>query len=251
MKAFLIEDVGVRLDHIQELYDSQATGDNIKAAILGFAEEPSIHQDDSIFIYYAGHGSEVPNPQPISTISKIQMLIPHDFDEKDTESTSVQGIFDFAFSEWLAKVARIKGDNIVSFPFIAGYQFINGSIYQLVILDSCHSGSGTRTSTQTSDDDAIRGISLSKDFRISTSMMASPGEVIDGQIRSSKAAFGFAKGGLESHILLSACREDQTAKERHGRGLFTVALLGTLQRIGHTNCTYVDLIQCLPDLGRE
>ncbi|KAF8880205.1 caspase domain-containing protein, partial [Gymnopilus junonius] len=189
MKTFLVEVIGVPPDHIHELYDNKASGENIRAAILGFADDERIHYDDSILIYYAGHGSEVSNPQPISMTSKVQMLIPHDFDESAVGFVTSQGILDFVFSEWLSKVAKSKGDHI------------------LVILDSCHSGS--------------------------------------------KAAYGFAKSGLESHVLLAACSEDQTAKEKNGRGLFTVALLSTLQRLGPSTCTYADLIQSLPDIGRE
>ncbi|KAF8884222.1 caspase domain-containing protein, partial [Gymnopilus junonius] len=229
MKTFLVEVIGVPPDHIHELYDNKASGENIRAAILGFADDERIHHDDSILIYYAGHGSEVSNPQPISMTSKVQMLIPHDFDESAVGFVTSQGILDFVFSEWLSKVAKSKGDRI------------------LVILDSCHSGSGTRTA----EDHAIRGISLSKGFRLSTTYVTPMNEVADGQVRGSKAAYGFAKSGLESHVLLAACSEDQTAKEKNGRGLFTVALLSTLQRLGPSTCTYADLIQSLPDIGRE
>jgi uncharacterized caspase-like protein len=114
VKAFLIEEIGVQGDHIQELHNTQATRENIEAAILGFAEDQRIYKNDSILIYYAGHGSEVLNPQPIALTSKVQMLIPHNFVEEAADSDTAQSILDFNFSEWLAKLARIKGDNIVS-----------------------------------------------------------------------------------------------------------------------------------------
>jgi uncharacterized caspase-like protein len=111
MKGFLVEDVGVPENRIQELYDTHATSENIKSAILGLSEDARIQPGDSILIYYAGHGSEVPSLQPALIASKIQMIIPHDFNPKTTQS---QGILDYIFSGWLTKVAKFKGDNIVS-----------------------------------------------------------------------------------------------------------------------------------------
>lgn len=69
----------------------------------------------TLVIYFAGHGSEVPKSQCISEMApKIQMIIPHDFNPRATQPEAGQGILDYYFSDWLAKVANVKGDNIVS-----------------------------------------------------------------------------------------------------------------------------------------
>jgi uncharacterized caspase-like protein len=110
MKAFLIEVFGVPPDHIQELHNTLATGENIKAAILGFNDDTRIQPGDSFLIYFAGHGSEVPKSQCISEMApKIQMIIPHNFNPRATQPEVGQGILDYSFSDWFAKVAKVKG----------------------------------------------------------------------------------------------------------------------------------------------
>ncbi len=64
----------------------------------------------------------------------------------------------------------------------------------------------------------------------------------------SVVATGFEKLGLLSHVLLSACQAEQTAKEKHGCGVFTSALLGLLWEMGIDKLTYKDVIINLPDL---
>ena len=52
---------------------------------------------------------------------------------------------------------------------------------------------------------------------------------------------GFAREGLRSHVLLAACHSQDFAYERTGRGVFTVALLETLMKIGIDKLTYATL----------
>jgi hypothetical protein len=60
---------------------------------------------------------------------------------------------------------------------------------------------------------------------------------------------GFLRCGLRSHVLLSACRSEEVAREARGRGYFTKNLLDTLERVGADKVTYADLIQRLPCLA--
>ncbi|PSS02368.1 hypothetical protein PHLCEN_2v4061 [Hermanssonia centrifuga] len=57
--------------------------------------------------------------------------------------------------------------------------------------------------------------------------------------------------GLHTHVLLSACKEGETAKERCGRGAFTSVLLDTLRAVGTDKISYRDLITRLPDFAAE
>ena len=120
---------------------------------------------------------------------------------------------------------------------------VSNQVYQqTVILDCCHSGSGTRTD----DDDptfAVRGIDLPEAYTVAQDLLH---DIADA--RASAVATGFEKSGLLSHVLLSACQAEQTAKEKHGRGVFTSALLSLLREKGVDKLTYKDVIIDLPDL---
>lgn len=58
---------------------------------------------------------------------------------------------------------------------------------------------------------------------------------IEPDARASVFAKGFEKTGLLSHVLLAACKAEQKAKEDHGHGVFTSALLNLLREKGVDN----------------
>ena len=114
---------------------------------------------------------------------------------------------------------------------------------QTVILDCCHSGSGTRTD---GDDPtfAVRGIDLPETYTVAQDLLHD----IEPDARASGVAKGFETTGLLSHVLLSACKHGQEAGERDGRGVFTSALLNLLREKGVDKLTYKDVISSLPDM---
>jgi hypothetical protein len=67
--------------------------------------------------------------------------------------------------------------------------------------------------------------------------------------RGSYSAQGFLKSGLRSHVLISACGAEETAKEEKGRGYFTKRLLAALEEVGADKITYTGLIQQIPCLS--
>ncbi|PBK98365.1 hypothetical protein ARMGADRAFT_1008792 [Armillaria gallica] len=228
ISIFLQETLGVPQGQIKNLRNEEATRLSIEAAIKDLGNNPAIKKDDPILIFYAGHGAEVKAPSGWpSANGKIQMLLPHDFVTSGSDdSERGQGVLDMRLSHLLADLAAKKSDNITA------------------ILDSCHSGSGTRT-----DDDptfAVRGIDLPETYTVAQDLLH---DIADA--RASVVANGFEKSGLLSHVLLSACRAEQTAKEKHGRGVFTSALLRLLREIGVDKLTYRDVITNLPDLHTQ
>jgi hypothetical protein len=119
-------------------------------------------------------------------------------------------------------------------------------VEKTVILDCCHSGSGTRK-----DDIQERGIEFkSGETRLTVpedygqgfrnAFLQSPdrGIFLDGT---------FLNHSLRSHILLAACGSKQRACEGPGGGVFTSILLRILQAEANSraiyNLTYVELIK--------
>ncbi|KAJ6545525.1 caspase domain-containing protein [Mycena capillaripes] len=106
-----------------------------RASILGkfqthLLDNSSIEKDDAIIIYYAGHGSRAPAPDSWpSTDGKIETLVPHDERSETPEGEVIHGIPDHTINQLLSTLASTKGNNTT------------------VILDCCHSASGTRGSS--------------------------------------------------------------------------------------------------------
>ncbi|KAG6914882.1 hypothetical protein DXG01_014761 [Tephrocybe rancida] len=226
VKEFLISKFGISEHRIVVLLDKEATRKNILKALRRLALNRAISNRDPILVYFAGHGSEVQPPifnWPTSNSNrKIQMLLPHDFVSEGTRHDQGQGIFDITLSQILSDIATNKSDNIT------------------VIFDCCHSGSGTRKSS--SDETiAVRGIELPLDYTIPVDHFDSA--VQNGSVRKI--------GDLSSHVLLAACKQDQSAVERKGYGAFTRALLRLLEQEGVDKLTYKDVIMRMPTIPMQ
>ncbi|KAK0502231.1 hypothetical protein EDD18DRAFT_1064889 [Armillaria luteobubalina] len=225
--TFLQETLRVPKIQIKNLRNEEATRLTIETAIKDLGNNPKIKKDDPILIFYAGHGAEARAPSGWSSANeRIQMLVPHDFIHSGSkDSKRGQGVLDTRLSHILADLAARKSDNIT------------------VILDCCHSGSGTRTD----DDDptfAVRGIDLPESYTVAQNLLHG----IEPDARATVVAKGFETSGLLSHVLLAACKHGQETGEKGGRGVFTSALLSLLQQNDLDKITYKDIIANLPDL---
>ncbi|KAK0234488.1 hypothetical protein EDD85DRAFT_774432 [Armillaria nabsnona] len=231
ISTFLQETLRVPTGQIKNLRNEEATRLTIETAIKDLGNNPAIKKDDPILIFYAGHGAEAKAPSGWrSANGKIQMLIPHDFiTSGSNNSEQGQGVLDTRLSRLLADLATKKSDNIT------------------VILDCCHSGSGTRTDDADDPTFAVRGIDLPETYAVAQNLLRD----IEPDSRASDVAKGFDKTGLLSHVLLAACKHGQEAGERDGRGVFTSALLSLLREKGIDKLTYKDVITSLPDLHAQ
>ncbi|KIM23673.1 hypothetical protein M408DRAFT_319504 [Serendipita vermifera MAFF 305830] len=217
MESYLKDHLTVPKSQITTLHNDQATREAIIQAIKDLRSD---EKGDPFLIYFAGHGAEGKR----STDSRpsdptTQMIIPYDFEEPDDDST-VQGILDCEFNELLEKLATTQGDNIT------------------VILDCCHSGSGTRDTPSVTNNGKVRSIKLEKII-----------PSIRKGARGSKIAKGFSHAGLRSHILLAACSENGEAREFNGRGEFTRRLIEVLIATGG-RVTYHHLLKLLDIPGQ-
>ncbi|KZV61918.1 hypothetical protein PENSPDRAFT_658546 [Peniophora sp. CONT] len=242
VKAFLLkQQPPVSADRIRFLTNKDATSANIIKSIESIGREKAIRRGDPILIYYAGHGSNIPKPNGWPTASPhIQCLAPHD---ARVENGIVEGVIsDRAFGALLKKLADLKGNKIT------------------VILDCCHSGSGTRDNDFAS---IPRGIEFKNkdDPSIEYTIRASYQQELWGDEREEPVEekrgiahlAAFANSGLRSHVLLAACSPDQSAYEDCGtrEGRFTSALLHELETAGMDTLTYSELIRRLDKLPSQ
>ncbi|PBK59426.1 hypothetical protein ARMSODRAFT_797871 [Armillaria solidipes] len=215
-------------NRIKNLRNEEATRATIEMEIKNLGDNPAIKEDDPILIYYAGHGAEAKAPSGwTSANKKIQMLVPHDFIPSGSRNSKRgQGVLDVRLAHLLQDVAEKKSDNIT------------------VILDCCHSASGTRTINQ-DPTFTVRGIKLPGNYTIPQDLLHN---IPHDKARAIVAAQGCEKTALLSHVLLSACMRGQEARERDGHGAFTSALLSLLKKNGVHKLTYRDVINSLPNL---
>ncbi|KAG6901493.1 hypothetical protein C0995_011171 [Termitomyces sp. Mi166 len=227
VEKFLIK-LHVPNDRIVKLLDKDATKGEIIQRMENLAADNKIDEQDPILIYYAGHGGEVKAPSGWSSNSgMIQMILPYDFRrEGSQEGTEGQAILDREFSQFLAKIARKKSNNILEAPIL--------NTIQTVIFDCCHSASGTRNP---GDNALVRRFKLPEEYTISQHLISSLSRL--------------ERSDLNSHVLLAACKHDQLAIESKGNGHFTRALLNVLEDQDITKLTYTTLITSLPVLSSE
>ncbi|KAH9834619.1 caspase domain-containing protein [Rhodofomes roseus] len=212
----------VPTDHVRCLLDDSATRAAIIDQFLQMQKDTRIEAGDPILVYYAGHGGEAKPPSTWPETSDIQTLIPHDFGTT-VDGQTVHGIPDYTLGALLSRLAETKGDNIT------------------VILDCCHSGSGTRT-TDADSTRLGRGVNVPDTLSngLDESILS---QGLSGGTRHAEIASGFLRRGLRSHVLLAACGSKEVAMEEQRRGVFTVALLRTLSTVGAHQVTYRDLLR--------
>ena len=183
---------------------------------------------DVALFCYAGHGSQENAPTEFWDFEPDRMnetLVCHD--------SRADGGWDLADKE----LAQLINEVAANGPHFA------------VILDCCHSGSGTRDA----DDVTVRQEKAHPGMRPIASYIVTPQQVADLQGQHQGAAspaMPWAAIASGRHILLAACRPEQTAKETwfpgpaglEKRGAFSYYLQDTLQQTGAA-LSYRDLFK--------
>ncbi|KAH7923100.1 hypothetical protein BV22DRAFT_1130887 [Leucogyrophana mollusca] len=236
VKDYLEKELCVPSTQIRNLRNSEGTRARILDEINAFVNDKRIQKGDPILIFYAGHGAESPSPPRwLTSSSKTHHLVPYDYACEDEKGGTVPGIPDRTLGALLTCLAAETGDNIT------------------VILDCCHSGSGTRTDKVVVSTRSVRGIKIKE----------APADDLDQHIwevvERREAENGYpiafstdsAQSGRLSHVLLAACGADELAREENGRGVFTLALIEALKRFGADKLTYAELLQRLPPLSAQ
>ncbi|KAF8519882.1 caspase domain-containing protein [Hysterangium stoloniferum] len=223
MAMFLAERYDLRA---RTLHNQEATREAIIAAFHDLKSDFRISPFDPILIYYAGHGNHFPEPDGWKWYAEggsIQTIIPYDTITMDCNEIH-NVISDRALDDLLESLAESKGSNIT------------------VILDCCHSNSGTR---------AIESQFVSRCARLCGTLPPDQ----DSDILKSTSAIHIAQLSVDStypefgsHILLAACGHEENAYEIRGRGCFTKALTDTLKDMAFGSVTCTELLNLLQDI---
>jgi pimeloyl-ACP methyl ester carboxylesterase len=187
------------------------------------------NSDDVVFFYYSGHGAQEKAAEDFWHLEPDRLnetLVCYD--------SRVEGSRDLADKELAYLISQVAQKN----PHV------------VMILDCCHSGSGTR---DLSPEITVRRAPVdSRERPLSSYIFAQDKTALDELLTSSRnlekktTGIVLPKG---KHVMLSACRDYELAKEYKGqdsqpRGAFSYFLMETLQRT-NGSLTYRDLARTL------
>ncbi len=229
LRTFLEGRLGTALQ-LRVLVDDQAARQALIDAFRSHLGQAGA--GDVALFCFSGHGSEEPAPPefaPLEPSGRIQTLMCWDSGRR-VDGKLVRGLSDKELALLLDEVAA-------------------GGAHVAVILDCCHSGSGTRDEAVTVRQWLPRPEAAAPEDRDVVAELAAargtdeflPG-VVEGWSALQKAASRDAgtadQTGAVRHVALSACRSEQVAKEQkfgdQVRGAFSVGFLDALQALGPT-----------------
>lgn len=193
-----------------------------QALIDGFRQHLSkAGRDDIALFYYSGHGSQEQAPPEFWAIE------PDHLDETLVCYDSRQsGRYDLADKELSKLIAEVAANE----PQI------------VVVLDCCHSGSGTRAT----EAETVRRAPTDLRPRPLDTFLVSPAEAVAAGTRSAAPATDWVALPRGRHIVLAACRDEEEAREYQGdgqhRGAFSYFLTQTLEQAGG-RVSYRDLFK--------
>lgn len=218
--------------HLLALRDEQATRE---AVIAGFRQHLSqARAGDLALFYYTGHGSQEPAPP------EFWHLEPDRLDETlvcwDSRQENNWDLADKELSKLIAEVAA-------------------GGPQVTIVLDCCHSGSGTRVAKL--EQRAVRRAPVDQRRRPLDTFIFTPAELGAPQTSRSAETKKSKSARVElpegRHLLLAACRDNQEAKEYYAdgksRGAFSYFLLNALHHAA-PNLTARDLMKWTTALVR-
>src|SRR6476469_161940 len=197
-----------------------------QAIIDGFKQHLcNAGSDDVVFFYYSGHGGQEKAPEEFWQIEPDRLqetLVCYDSRTKNSRDLA-----DKELAYLISKIAK-KNPHVV------------------IILDCCHSGSGTKDpliSVRCAPIDPRDRPLSSLIFAEETSVL---NELSSRSLEKKKTGLILPQG---RHVLLSACRDYELAREYRGedgqpRGAFSYFLLKLLQQM-NSHLTYRDLARNL------
>jgi len=204
--------LGFKPRSIRILTDCAATKANILAGLKWLID--GIVKGDSIVFYYSGHGSQVPDINGDEIDGKDEIICPHDIN--------------------FANKVYISDDD-----FRALFKKLPAGVNLEVILDSCHSGTGTR------DAMAFEGLPeesqarvrhleppIDQGFHLDYSPNLPTKRLLKSKLGAKEKEMAIVAG--LNHVLWAGCRDYQTSQETNiggsQRGAFTYHFCEILRR---------------------
>ena len=231
VQHWLTDSMNVPKDQICLLLDKKATKQNIEESFMQhLLANACIENGDSIFIYFAGHGSLLRAPtdwhQRGSKAATVQLLCPYDHDTKSPHGR-VSGISDRSFHAMMGDLSASKGDNIT------------------VFLDCSFAF------TQTPGDDS-RDRSV---IRCTPTSKATPDDLYHDLWPSARGILtlrqGFFQQDVQSHVTLIASSARGKALEDKAGGKFTTAVLRSMAHLPLHQTSYVQLLDNIKRISPE
>ncbi len=229
-----------RLTDVQLFTDEKATRANMENAVTKWL--PSVSKPgDTVFIYVAGHGAQIPDDDGDEADGLDEFLIPHDMFSVAAwvamEKHRQEGRLDPKMAEYhrygtavlteclkktngnveraeaLMKQVLCRNTAVTDDLFGHWLQMLDGR-QVIVILDICHSG-GFATNERNLKSGPIRDVSLPYKDKF---------DFLDGETIRLKDI------GQTNTALFSACGAQETTIERSDNGLMTACLMESLQK---------------------
>lgn len=214
--------------YIHKLVNKEATR---KAIIAGFRQHlRQATKNDIALFYYSGHGAQEQAPKEFWHLEPDQLdetLVCYD--------SRCEGSWDLADKELAKLIAEVSANN----PHI------------LVVLDCCHSGSGTKNPVIPAGVRRVETDYRERPLKSFIFSMEELKQLVGSHNSEHPTGWNLPKG---RHILLGACQDKQEARECivNGihRGAFSYFLMDTLQRT-NGKLTYRDLFERANSLVRN
>lgn len=190
--------MGFKPGDIKVLYNEQATHANVTQALATWVHD-GVGPQDHVLIYFSGHGTRVPDPDPANSGGVDDALVLHDVQRATIQGkASLRNVL--LGHEFGAALARIPSRDV------------------LVLVDACHSGTATRDLSL-----GNRRLGVGSGYMKFFSYPGMPGSAAV-HTRALRVP-----SGSENYAALSAARDDEFAVGTEHGGLFTLGVVEAIQ----------------------
>lgn len=195
---------------VRILTDARATKANIAEGLKWLTK--GAKKGDVLVFYYSGHGSQIADLSGEEIDGKDETICPHDF----------------------AAAGMIKDDDLRT-----AFAGLPAGVNLEVLLDSCHSGTGTREAAALAaapEDQAVTYRYIEPPLDYGFFLDSGPAIPVKGILKPSNGGKEVVAAPGLNHVLWTGCRDYQTSAEApvEGayRGIFTYCFCKALRRAG-------------------